>query len=779
MDTYSQNANKQIGRQDSTKNVNVIDLRDLAERYLKKWYWFAISVCLCVGIAGVYLWFAVPQYRVQTTLLLRDDRASNPVSQLSMLDGFSIGSNKVVEDEILVLSSKTIVSNLVRSLHLGTTYYAKEGGGPYLEYYPSSSLRLDLPQAFTDTLTATLRFKVKEKGEGYEVKFLAKKERYRFRKSYRLARIDEAFVTPWGEIRFAQVAPFEEKTKFLIVCLPHRVAVENYSEDISVGLVNMDANVISASMVAESREKAVATLNELVRLYNIDVSNDKKLVGENASLFFGEQIANLEVELSDIEMKIERYKRANNLTDLSSESRLFLETVGEYDKQLAEIQTQINLMAYVDNHLRNSEDPYVMVPANLGVDDASLLALIDDYNNALLRRLKLLRTTNEHNPVITQMESSLQVIRASILSSIQSITDGLQIAKSDLLAKGEQFDLRIREVPRQEREYIEMRRRREVTQSLYLFLLQKSKEDELSMATTLPPARVIDKAYPSLKPVSPRKLLILCAALLAGVCLPLSVFYLYDLFNNTVQDTKEFRRLVRAPYLGYIPLFSSRTGAATSEKEKKYLAEMFRLLRTGLLFMLGNNKKCPVIMVTSGIPGEGKTFVSSHLALSFSLMKKRVALVGLDLRNPKLSEHIHLPEAHTGASVYLSDAVVDLSEITYRIPDNPYLDVIQSGPIPPNSTELLMGPRLEELINELKETHDYIIIDSPPVSIVSDAFVINRVSDSTVCVSRRHHTTRDIVSLINELYEEKNLNNLSVVFNGVDKTPSSYAYYRN
>ena len=749
-----------------------IDLRALLEKYLKKWYWFVISVGICVGIALVYLVRAIPQYSVQTTLLLRDDQASNPMSQFAMLEGISdLGGNKLVDDEIQVLTTKTIASDLIHSLGLSTDYYAKTPFMKYRELYPVSPVRLDLPRAFTDTLTRGLRFDIKPRKEGYEVKFYGDE----YKEKYTLARIDEPFTTPWGEMHFTSIAPLEEDNRYRIVCTPHRILVERYSLAISVGMVNKKSNAIRASMTSGTPAKAITILNELVRLYNQDVVNDKNLIGESTARFVDEQIANLEQELSQIEVEIERYKRTNNLTDISAEAQLFLESMGEYDKQLAEIQTQINLTAYIDNYLRQEENRYGLVPANLGVSDPSLIELIKEYNEALLERLQLLRTTNEHNPVISQAEKTLDVMRQAILTSIQSISDGLEIAKADLVAKGAQFNTRIQDVPRQEREYIEMMRRQEVSQTLYVYLLQKKKENELSMATTLPPAKVLDKAYASLEPVSPRKMVTLAVALLLGACIPLGLIYLLDLLNNTVQDKKEYQRLVRAPYLGSIPTNKSGESIVVAEGTVTPIVEMFRQLRTNLQFMMAG-KECPVILVTSSVSGEGKSFISSNLALSFALMKKRVALVGLDIRNPMLGEYMHLPKSRTGVTVYLSDPSMQLSDIMTEMPGNPYLCVIQGGPVPPNPTELLMSQRLDDMIATLKQSFDYIIIDSAPVGVVSDTFQINRVVDNTVYVSRQRYTTREVTGLINELYEGLKLNNMGVVLNGTNEVAVYYGY---
>lgn len=751
---------------------DIIDLRAIIAKYMKKWYWFVISVFICVGVAYVYLKFTLPQYSVQTTLLLRDDAANNPLSQLAMFEGFSgSGATKEVEDEIQVLTTKTIASQLIKSLGIETEYYAKKGFSSYKELYPVSPIVFDMPQSFKDTLTAVLKFNVRQTKKGYEVEFEAKE----FSEKYLLEKLDAPFNTPYGEMKFAGLAPLAEKTRYKIVCYPNRILTERYSGAIQVGPVNKKSSAIKASMISPTPQKAKVVLNELIHLYNQDVVNDKNLIGRSTADFVNEQIVNIEKELSQIEVDIEKYKRSNNITDISSEAKLFLESMGEYDKQLAEIQTQINLVAYIDEYVKREENQFGLIPANLGISDLSLIELIKEYNDALLERLKLLRTTNEQNPIIAQMENTLSVIRSSIITSIKSISDGLYIAQADLLKKGSQFTSKIQDVPRQEREYIEMMRRQEVSQTLYVYLLQKKKENELNLATTLPPAKILDTAYASLEPVSPRKLITLFIAVLLGGCIPLVTIYLLDLLNNTIQDKKEFQKLVHVPYLGSIPTNKSGENIVVTPGKVTPIIEMFRHLRTNLQFMI-SGKNNPVILVTSSVSGEGKSFISTNLAISLTLMKKKVVIIGLDIRNPMLGEYMKIPKTQQGATIYLSTPDMPVDDILYEMPGIPNLYVIQGGPVPPNPTELLMSPRLDEMIAELKKSFDYIIIDSAPVGVVSDTFQINRVVDNTVYVSRQNYTTREVTTLINELHDEHKLNNMSVVLNGTDEVSIYYGY---
>lgn len=755
-----------------TANEDVIDIRALLFKYLKKWYWFVISICICCAVAFVYLKRTLPKYSVQTSILLRDDKVNNPLSQLALLEGFGGSSaSKEVEDEIQILTTKTIMSQVIKSLNIETEYYAKSGINKYAELYPVSPIKLIVPPAFNDTLSRVLSMEIKRAKKGYKIKF----EAGQHEENFIIDKLSGPINTPYGVLQLVEVEPIKENVKYQIITYPNRVLTERYSASINVAPVNKKSNAINISTTSATPAKSKIVLNKLVDLYNQDVVNDKNLVGVNTADFIDQQIILIEQELSEIEVDVEKYKKDNNLTDISSEAELFLKSIGEYDKKLAEIETQINLIEYIEKHVKSNKNQYSFIPANLGIEDNSLVILIKEYNDALLERMKLLRTTNEQNPVISQIENMLAVVQSSIITSIKSILDGLNIAKNDLLVKDSQFAAKIKNIPTQEREYIELKRRQEVTQTLYVYLLQKRKENELSLATTIPPAKTLDTAYSSLAPVSPRRMIILFIALCIGGFIPLAVIYLVDLLNNKIQDKKEYQRLVHAPFIGSIGINKTTNPIVIKEGKVTPIIEMFRQLRTNLQFMI-NGKKQPVILVTSSVSGEGKSFISINLALSLTLMKKKVALLGLDIRNPMLGEYLQMSKNNIGITTYLSDTEIKLDEIVSESPITPNLFVLQSGPVPPNPTELLMSPRLEELIEGLKKMVDYVIIDSAPVGVVSDTYQLNRVVDTTVFVSRQNYTSREIASLINDIYRSNRLNNMSVVLNGTNEIETYYGY---
>lgn len=749
----------------NTNPTESIDIRELVFKYLRKWYWFVASVIICFIIAYAYLKITNVQYQVQSSILLRKDPGQSGLLDMSMLDGLGIpnASSKEVEDEIQVLSSKTLTTNVIKSLGTETEYFVKSGL-KYIELYPSTPLRLIVPNLFSDTAKSSVEFNIKRTGNSYKVAY----EWNKIKGSSIVDNLGSTIKTPYGTFKLQQISEIKDGASFRIKTYPYRILTEIYSGSINIAAATKKSNAITISTVSACPQKAEAILDKLIELYNLDAILDKNKIASNTALFIQDRLKLIGSELLDVELNVENYKKKNNLTDISSEAELFLETASEYDKKLAELETQLNLVGYIESYVKDNKNQYGLIPANLGIEDKSLIEIIQEYNKALLERLKIKRTSNDQNPVMTQMEQQLKELRSSITTSIASIKAGLNIAKKDLLSKDSQFTAKIKDVPTQERQYLEIKRQQEIKERLYIFLLQKREENALSLASTIPSAKTLDKAYTSITPVSPKQMMVFLVALLLGLVIPTGIIYVLELFNNKITDKKELQKLVKAPFLGSIALNKESDRIVVREGKTTPIVEMFRLIRTNMNFML-SGKKSPVILVTSSISGEGKSFTSINMAMSFALLNKKVILIGLDVRNPMLGEYMHISKAD-GISMYLADPSFKPSDIIIPSGFHPYLDVIPAGPIPPNPAELLISNRLDELIEGLKEQYEYIILDSAPVGIVSDTYLLNRVVDNCIYVTRQNYTPREATSLINDIYKHKRINKVALVLNGTDES---------
>jgi len=754
----------------NNSNIENINIREIIIKYIMKWHWFLISVVICFAIAYFYLKITNEQFQVQSTILIRKDKSTSGLLDLSMLDGLGGGSStsKEVEDEIQVLSSKTLMSSVIKTLAIETEYFVKTSFR-YNEIYPLTPLRLITPQMFNDTVKQQVVLKLARKEKEYQIEFKFGK----ITEKYKITDLTKEIITPAGIFKFKQILPIKIGEEFKIITYPTRNLTDNYCSSVKVSSVNKKSNAINVSTISACPKKSEVVVNKLIELYNQDAVIDKNLIATSTALFVQERIKLIGSELLDVELDVENYKKKNKLTDITADADIFLKSASAYDTKLAELETQLNLVSYIEAYVKDNKHQYDLVPANLGIEDKSLLLLIQEYNKALLDRIKVMRTTNEKNPVFTQMEQQLKELRSSIIVSISSIKDGLKIAKRDVLGKTSQFTSRINGVPTQERELTEIIRQKEIKSKLYLFLLQKREENALSLASTIPSAKTIDAAYSTLQPIAPKRMMIFVLALMFGFLIPLVYIYLSEMLNNKILSSKELKRLVKVPYLGSIGLKKESDVVVVREGKTTPIVEMFRIIRTNVQFMLSGTEK-PVILITSSISGEGKSFTSINLAMSFALMKKKVVLVGLDIRSPMLGDYLHLSKER-GITMYIADESYTVNDII--IPSNlhPYLDVIPAGPIPPNPAELIMNQRLDDLFLQLRGMYDYIIVDSAPIGLVSDTYLLNRLIDNCVYVARQNYTPREACSLINEIYEHKRINGMAVVLNGTNES-SGYGY---
>ncbi len=756
-----------IPGKNAQNNGDTIYLRDLLFKYIQKWYWFALVAIICLILATLFIKKTDTKYKIQTTILLRNDETTPAISQMAMMEslGFN-GVSKEVEDEIQVISSKKILKQAIDSLGLQIEYFEKDGL-KYVEKYKDFPFVLNISKEMLRTINLPLEFNIKENSGKYRVEFKAGK----LKKKYKLDNLQQSFDTPFGKFNFISSNSSPEGKKYKIKVYPISLLLEINSSKINVSTVNKQSNAIQISTVESNIPKAQDYLNKIVELYNLDAIVDKNIIATNTANFINDQLGIISKNLFRLETNVEGYKRSKSLTDLSSEATLYLESASEYEKKLTDIGIQLNMIQSVENYIKNPKNANSLIPANIVTEDAALAKTIQEYNLSVLERMKLSQTANQKNPALIQADQQINALRANVLASVNSVKTGLQIANNDVLKKDAQFSGRIKNVPTQEREFQELKREQEITQNLYIFLSQKKLENALSLASTAPAARTIDRAYASLEPVAPKIMTIYLIALIIGLLIPFLVIYLKDLINNKIEDSKEFQALVKPPYLGNITVSRESERVVVREGKTTPIVEMFRLVRTNLQFLIGS-KKSPVVLITSSISGEGKSFTSMNIAMSFALMKKKVALVGMDIRNPMLGEYMHIPKER-GVTVYISDTNYKVQDIIVKSGFHPLLDVIPGGPVPPNPSELLMSSRVDELIAELKQMYDYIIVDTAPIGVVSDTYLLNRIADNCIYVARQDYTPKDAAVLINEIYNDNRLNGMGVLLNG---TPVSSGY---
>ena len=554
---------------------------------------------------------------------------------------------------------------------------------------------------------------------------------------------------------------------------------QGYRSALSIEPTSKTTSVVTVSIKNTNKKRGEDFINKLVEIYNKNANNDKNEVAQNTARFIDERISVINQELGTTEQELESFKREAGLTDLSSDAQLAVSEQSAYEKLCVENGTQLNLVQYLSEYIQKPENAATTLPANVGLNDETLSGLITQYNALILERNRLLRTSSETNPVVRRLDSNIQDMRAGILTTIASVRKGLLITKADLDRQAGKYAGRISNTPAQERRFVSIQRQQEIKAGLYLMLLQKREENNIALAATANNAKIIDDALADDFPVSPQSKKIYMMAFVLGLGIPVAIIYILNLLSYRIEGRADVERLTNVSIIGDVPLNDSedKHAIAVRENDNDIMAETFRSLRTNLLFMLGDPDR-KVILVTSTMSGEGKTFIASNLAVSLALLGKKVIIVGLDIRKPGLNKVFRIHHKEKGITGFLSaPQSTDLRSMILPSEVSDNLHVLPGGAIPPNPTELLARKSLDDAIELLKKDYDYVVLDTAPIGMVTDTQLIARVADISVYVCRADYTHKNDYQLINELYANKRLPGLCTVINGLDMKKKKYGYY--
>lgn len=774
---------EEINEKHGEKQEDQINIQELLFRYLIHWPWFVVSVIVCVAFAWGYLRLATPIYNISATVLIKDEKKGGGASMASELekmglDGFVSSSNNI-DNEIEVLRSKSLAREVVNQLNLFVRY-KDEDEFPAKELYRTSPIQVSLTPQEAEKLPRTMEVRMAlQPTGGMNVQILIGEKEYQ----KHFDKLPAVFPTDEGTVAFfenndtlAVTSPETERQERHITALINRPlsVAKGYSNALSIAPTSKTTSVVVISLKNSKPQRGKDFINKLLTVYNINANNDKNEVAQKTAEFINERISIISKELGSTEQDLENFKRSAGITDLSSEAQIALTGNAEYEKKRVENQTQINLVEDLQKYMQGNE--YEVLPTNVGLQDAGLAGAIDRYNEMLVERKRLLRTSTENNPTIINLNTSIRAMRTNVQATLNATLKGLQITRDDLAREANRYLRRINDAPTQERQFVSIARQQEIKSGLYLMLLQKREENAITLAATANNAKTIDEALTDDNPVSPKRMMIYLAAFVIGLGLPVGIIYIITLMKFKIEGRTDVEKLTNIPVVGDIPLTEEKTGSiAVFENQNNLMSETFRNIRTNLQFMLENDKK--VILVTSTISGEGKSFISANLAISLSLLGKKVVIVGLDIRKPGLNKVFQLSTKEKGITQYLANPEMDLMELVQQSDVNKNLCILPGGTVPPNPTELLARDGLDKAINTLKNNFDFIILDTAPVGMVTDTLLIGRVANLSLYVCRADYTHKAEFTLINELAENKKLPNLSVVINGVDLKQRKYGYY--
>lgn len=749
-----------------------IDIRAWIIRILKNWYWFVLS-CAVFGAIGLYTYFSTTKkFVVDASIMLRSDDEALPKFEL-VTSMMGMGGTKSTEDEVELLTSRDILGPVVKELDLQTEY-RKYDALKWVGQYPSHDLTVVYPPVYLDTVTRGVNIDVKVRKNDYVVK--VKYGRWT-RSRHKVKDLTTPFETCIGMLSFAINKPEEVEVgdQYHMRTLPMLPLIGSYKKNIIAAPVRKESNIITISTTTDMPTRGRDFIRKQIEYYNMDAVLDKNIMASNTAAFIEERLRLIEQELAVAEKDVAQYKQRYDIVDLESEAILALQEGAEYKKQVAEIETQLNLVGYIAEYVSDETKKNNLIPANIGVEDIALISLISEYNQLMLDRMRVRRTASDSNPVLNQMESQLTAMRENIITTISSLTSTLTIAKQDIERRQGTINTQRNNLPNQEQEFIEVMRNKVLKEELYLFLYKQREENALTLASTVTPAKVVNTPQMNPTPVAPRLSIIGLFCLILGVMLPLAVMIMYDIMNNRISDeARELERRLKIPLGGSLVKNHHGGHIAVREGENSVSAELFRTLRTNLRFMQPKDVKCPVLLVTSSVNGEGKSYVATNLAISLTLLGKRVALVGLDIRKPMLSTYMNLPSqgcltSYVAEDAYTMEDLIVPSGITN-------LDVLPSGVVPPNPSELLQSEKLDQLFVELRQNYDYVIVDSAPVALVGDSYLLHRLVDMTIFVTRANYTAYDLIDFINQTHMQQRLPKMVAVLNGVDAKKIGYGY---
>lgn len=748
----------------SSSDANFI-LRDLIDKFLKQWKWFVFSLVISLSVAFLYLRYTIPKYKASISLLVKDDRKGGIENELSAFQDLEVLSNfkSNVDNEIEMLKSRSLVEATVIELGLYISYI-NEGRLKSEEIYRYRNIDVLFPSIDNDFFKKNFSFSVESVSDST---FILKTQEGR-RSIYRYNQVISCCSTPFKIVKRNSIKGQGEEDSFrtIVQFRPLSQVVESYRNRITVSLLNKNTSAIEISTIDNVKDRAEDFLNTLFKIYNRNSLDDKNFVSENTSRFIKQRLSLMETALEGVEKESEVYKKQNSVTDIKSEADLFLENSSNFQKNLLDAEIQLKVVISVIDYIK-SNPRFSLIPTNITGTDNTYADLINEYNQLILERNRLLVNAKPTNPIFSSIDSRIDALNGNILSSLSRSRASLEIKKRDLERQNAEVRGRISQIPTQEREVRVLARQQQIKEQLYLYLLQKGEEIAISLAVAAPNAKLIDAALASPSPVSPNSRGILMAALLIGLLIPFLTIYTVDLLDTKVKTRQDLERKFMVPFLGDVPKSDLRKESLTATSRSS-LAEALRIIRTNLEFML---KSVPMgtaksIFVTSTLPKEGKTFISVNLARTIALTGKRVLLIGLDLRNPQLERYMDLPEI--GLTNYLASDDTNIQNYIVKQEGFKDFSVLPSGIIPPNPAELLMIDKTAALFENLKKQYDYIVVDTVPASIVTDTFLIAKYAHAFIYVVRANYIDKRDLYFLENCYKENKFPNLSLLLNFTD-----------
>lgn len=767
------------------------DFKSLFVKLLINWKWIVSSIIVCACCAYIYLQRQTPIYKIQATIMINDVQKGSFQNQMQTFqqDFGLMSTTSGLDNEIEVLRSKSVIKQAVTDLGLYTRYSIGNGRFKYpTTLYGAYPVEVKIGREDLERLKNAVSFVITQPTPtSYVISY------HRYDKELNeVIEVNEevnslpcTINTHIGRLVFVkgEFPPLTPDQKLMVSILPPIAVAKSCLNALTIEPTSKTTSIAYISYLDVHKGRGVDFVNQLVTAYNRENNNDKNIVALKTEEFIERRLEKVATELDEAEEQLAQFKRSSGLVNLTGDAQRVIQESSEYGRQHAAAVTQLKLIDFLYDYINEPGNSLQPIPSNVGLTDASLSALISSYNEVIVERSNLLRTASESNPAVINATAIANMMASAIKTSIESIKSSLNIKIEEFERHTKKYDSKLGAAPTQEKVLAGYERQLEVKSGLYMMLLQKREENSITLAATADNAKLIDAALANDAPVAPKRSMIWLIALALGVIIPVGIVYLKEILRYKIEGRNDLEKLTKVPILGDVAMSeeckNDQRAVVVRENSNDMMAETFRAIRTNLQFILdGPNKK--VIQFTSSTSGEGKTFVSSNLATSLALLDKKVILVGLDVRKPRLAEMFNLPDRKKGITLFLSGDPDDKELLFEQIMPsgfNENLDILPAGIIPPNPAELLSRKNLDKAIEYLKEVYDYIILDTAPVGLVADTLIISRVTDATVYICRADYTAKSDLNLVNELYQENKLKNMCIVLNGIDMTKRKYGYY--
>ena len=754
------------------------------------WKWFVLSLIICLGAAHIYLRYATPIYQAAAKLLIKEEQNGRRGNSIQNSANLGIISNSNgIDNEMEILKSRTLAQQAVYDLKLYTTY-RHEGRIKDHLIYGEQEVNVDMDYEHLKKLNAPMSFKITREGRNYHVVgsyFVPIDDN-----SYNpgpvtvdkvITALPATLGTRVGMVKFTQNGNYmlRDGESLKVTMIAPEIAAGKYVGSLSVSPSTKATSIAQLVITDEIPQRAIDYLKQLAIVYNRQANEDKNQIAVRTEQFINQRLEKINAELGNTEGQLENYKKRNNMVQLSMNASTAFSNADSYAQKLNEANTQVALLDELTKYMNEPSNRHQPIPSNVGLNDASATSLINKYNEIALQRNQLLHSASESSPTVTPLTSQLDDLQASIKRAMSQARAGLNIQRNSIASQQGKYQGQISNTPEQERILTQIGRQQEVKSGLYLMLLQKREENSISLAATADKGKLIDNPVFAGK-VTPKDSIILMIAFGLGLAIPALILFLLAFFRYKIEGHDDVAKLTKLPIIADVAIASDRAKTKADivvhENKNNLMEEIFRSLRTNLQFLMKEHDK--VILMTSTTSGEGKTFIASNVAISFALLGKKVVLVGLDIRKPRLAELFEIDDHHHGITNLLIKDNITWDDVNKQIVNsgvNSNLDLLMAGPVPPNPGELVTRKSLEETMDILKEHYDYIIIDTAPVGLVTDTLALGRIANATVYVCRADYTLKSSFGLINGLAYEKKMPNMSIVLNGVDLAKKKYGYY--